>query len=96
MVSTAPTSVPPATASSPASSGAFKVNTPTAALFDAAAETADVRAVNSDPANDVTRPAPDPARVIASPPLLVTTVYADPPMPSKRRKNTESNIHQKY
>ena len=34
----------------------------------------------SEPANDVTSPAPLVARVIASPPLDVTTVANDPPM----------------
>jgi hypothetical protein len=45
-----------------------------------AAAAAAVATVYSEPAKDVTFPAPLVARVIASPPLEVTTVANDPPM----------------
>ena len=45
--------------------------------LDAVADaTAAVATVYCDPANDVTLPAPDPARVMAWPPTDVTTVTA--------------------
>jgi hypothetical protein len=52
----------------------------TGAAFAVVVGTAAVAATNSEPANEVTTPAPEAARVMAAPPSLVMTVYAFPAM----------------
>lgn len=79
----APTNAPTTTVIKPMITDGVKPNewAPAAAFrlpvtLETTEATAAVATVYSDPANDVTCPPAEPARVIASPPMLVTTVAA--------------------
>lgn len=54
------------------------------ALEDVKEAAAAVATVYWDPANEVTAPAPEDAKVMALPPSEVTMVAADPPIAAKR------------